>query len=951
MGDEEKTREQLITELGRLRQQVAEMQAARLETDQTAAQRHQNHRAFRSMLDIVPDSLLLIEPDGTVIECNQTLARRVGIERDALIGANSFSLFPADVASFRRTKVRQVVETGQPAHFNDSRFGREMNSIINPVFNDAGEVEALAVFGLDVTEYQQTAAELKDSRARYRSITDGVLDTSAVGIFILDADFKVVWINQAMALYFGLKRSEVIGQDKRQLVQQQIKHISATPQEFTERLLQTYQNNSYVENFECHVLPGEGRDERWLEHWSQPITSGLYAGGRIEHYTDITARKQAESSLIEREQLSSAILNSLSAHVAILDQNGMVTTVNQAWRNFAIENGLSAEAGLGQNYFTICELASGPSSEGALTAEHGILAVLSGELPEFSLEYPCHSPTEKRWFWLHAVPLHNHMAGVVVSHMNITALKQAELKLDNNTRRLALATSSAKMGIWDWDIVANTLTWDALNFELYRVKPEEFTGAFSDWANCLHPDDLPLAREEVRAVLANEKDYHTEFRVVWPDGQIRHFEAHAQLQRAADGSPLRLVGVNWDITERVELAAKHNELQAQFYQIQKMESIGRLAGGIAHDFNNLLVPITGFAEIAMMSVSKDSRIFNQLTQIKQAGERAGELTRQILAFSRQQVLEIKVIDLNLVVDNFEKMIRRLMGENIVVQATLTPQLFPVRADIGQIEQILLNLAVNARDAMANGGTCTLSTENVTLDGETAARYNLPAGHYAALMVSDTGHGIDESIQAHIFEPFFTTKTPGNGTGLGLATVFGIVKQHQGSIFVTSQPGCGSTFTVYLPALDDPIGAFELKETEDLDAARGTETVLVVEDDDDVLNLICYALRSYGYHVLKATDPFQALEIAAVYPAPLHLLIADAILPGLNGLEMYRQMLEAHPDLRVLYISGYAPEVSGLSHLASTQDGNFLEKPFATGQLLQSVRTTLDQKQNPPPVDN
>ncbi|GAB4457175.1 MAG: hypothetical protein Kow0031_38140 [Anaerolineae bacterium] len=286
------------------------------------------------------------------------------------------------------------------------------------------------------------------------------------------------------------------------------------------------------------------------------------------------------------------------------------------------------------------------------------------------------------------------------------------------------------------------------------------------------------------------------------------------------------------------------------------------------------------------------------------------------------------------------MIQRLVGENIHVQTRLAHNLNPIHADKSQIEQILLNLTVNARDAMHAGGEFILSTANIAVDAATATHLDLPPGDYVTLTASDTGHGIDEEIQDHIFEPFFTTKTPGQGTGLGLATVFGIVKQHKGAITVFSQPDAGTVFTVYLPVPEGLPVDDQPEGVDDLEEMHGTETVLVVEDDPYVRGLVCFALRTYGYHVLEAETPEEAMDIATSRQAAIHLLLTDVILPGLNGPELYQQMRAAHQQMRPLYMSGYTPEIIKRNYGDLVQAVDFIKKPFTTGQLLRRVKEVL-----------
>ncbi|MCB0035866.1 MAG: response regulator, partial [Anaerolineales bacterium] len=363
--------------------------------------------------------------------------------------------------------------------------------------------------------------------------------------------------------------------------------------------------------------------------------------------------------------------------------------------------------------------------------------------------------------------------------------------------------------------------------------------------------------------------------------------------------------------------------------------------GIAHDFNNMLVPIIGYAELGQMQLTPDSKIYTNLGRIKHAAGRAAGLTKQILAFSRRQVLEMKTLDLNEVVNEFREMIERLVGENIDLQIHLAAGLPPIRADKGQLEQVLLNLVVNARDAMPRGGKLIIETARITLD-ESYAMTHLGAqpGPRVMLAVSDTGQGMDTATQQHIFEPFFTTKGRGQGTGLGLATVFGIIKQHDGNIWVYSEPGHGTVFKIYLPLTEAANTPQETEYTQ-IEALQGRETVLIVEDEATVRQLVEETLRAQGYQVLVAENGDEGLALATVHKGTLHLLLTDVVLPDMDGRALYSTLTQQRPQLKVLYMSGYTD--SAIIHYTELEDGvAFLQKPFTIHNLLRKLRGVLEK---------
>jgi PAS domain S-box-containing protein len=394
--------------------------------------------------------------------------------------------------------------------------------------------------------------------------------------------------------------------------------------------------------------------------------------------------------------------------------------------------------------------------------------------------------------------------------------------------------------------------------------------------------------------------------------------------------------------ERKQMEEALHENEEELRQSQKMEAVGRLAGGIAHDFNNLLTVINGYSELILHRLGPADPIRAELEAIKQAGARAAALTGQLLAFSRRQALQSRVLDLNAVVANMDSMLRRTIGEDIELRTVLQPELGRVKADPGQIEQVILNLAVNARDAMPHGGRLTIETADVELD-ETQTRRLLTVipGPHVLLAVSDTGCGMDKETQARIFEPFFTTKEKGKGTGLGLSTVYGIVKQSGGSIWVYSEPGRGTTFKIYLPRVEEPAEAVE-PDTAGAPSPGGTETILLVEDEAGVRSLARTALQAYGYTVLEASNGSEALQICERHEGPIHLLVTDVVMPGMSGKELADRLASGRPEIKALYVSGYT-DGSIIHHGMLDPSVAFLQKPFSPDALARKAREVLDEK--------
>jgi signal transduction histidine kinase/CheY-like chemotaxis protein len=388
------------------------------------------------------------------------------------------------------------------------------------------------------------------------------------------------------------------------------------------------------------------------------------------------------------------------------------------------------------------------------------------------------------------------------------------------------------------------------------------------------------------------------------------------------------------------------QTQARLQSVQKMEAIGRLAGGIAHDFNNLVQAIGGYAEVLLRRLPEHDPLRHSAVEIKKAGDRAAALTRQLLAFSRQQVLQPRVLDLNQVVANVEQLLRRLIGEDVELETELAAELGAVRADAAQLEQVLMNLAVNARDAMREGGTLTIETRNVELSrADQREAFAIVPGPYVLLAVSDTGGGMDAEIRARAFEPFFTTKPAGQGTGLGLSTVYGIVKQSGGYIWLDSEPELGTRVRIYLPRVQEPVESIDARRQLAPAVPHGTETLLLVEDEGGVRELITEWMAAHGYAVLTAANGVEALDLAQQFPGRIDMLIADVVMPQMGGPALAARLLPLRPEMKVIYVSGYADEAIGDPDVLSA-GAAFLQKPFTLDSLLHLVRETMDAPEKP-----
>jgi PAS domain S-box-containing protein len=470
--------------------------------------------------------------------------------------------------------------------------------------------------------------------------------------------------------------------------------------------------------------------------------------------------------------------------------------------------------------------------------------------------------------------------------------------------------------------------------QMFGYSEEELRNSFLN--ELTHPDDVTVDGDIKNGLLAAESDhYQIEKRYIRKDGEMIWGRLNVSLVRGSGGEPQFIICMVEDITER-------KQLESQFHQSQKMETVGRLAGGIAHDFNNLLTVIKGYTQLSLIELPEDHPSRENIEEIRKASERAAELTQKLLAFSRRQVLDLKVLDLNDVVRGLEKMVSRIIGEDIEMFTALADDLGRVKTDPGQIEQVILNLGVNARDAMPNGGKLAIETANVELDENYARKHiSVIPGAYVMLSVSDTGIGIPPEVKEHIFEPFYTTKEKDKGTGLGLSTIYGIVKQSGGNIWVYSEPGRGTAFKIYLPRVEEEVDRIPSRDDTD-HLPKGNETVLLVEDEPSVRGLAARVLREQGYTVLEATDGDEAMSIAQEHiDEEIHLLLTDVVMPRMGGKELIKWIRTLHRKIKVLFISGYTDHT--ITYHAGLKPGTpFLQKPFSPTALAKKVREVLDQ---------
>jgi PAS domain S-box-containing protein len=533
------------------------------------------------------------------------------------------------------------------------------------------------------------------------------------------------------------------------------------------------------------------------------------------------------------------------------------------------------------------------------------------------------------------------VTGLAVASAVWSERDRATRALHQSEERLRIALDSARMGIWYWSVEHNTLTWDENLRRLYGLGPGEVVTSYEQFIRRVHPDDREFVSRSVQHALATGESLDYEFRILLPDGRVRWIADLGRVGRDLDGTPRYLTGVCLDVTER-------HASEERLRQSHRMESVGRLAGGVAHESNNQMSVVLGATSFILSRSDLPQTVRDDVEHIRRAAERTSAVTAQLLAFSRRQILRPTVIDLNAMVTNWETVLRRTMGEDCTVILRPGDRVPPIRADAGRLEQVLLNLTLNARDAMPKGGTLTVETFVASLSEDYAR--NRPGvvvrpGTYAVLAVTDTGHGMDRETLGHVFEPFFTTKGVGHGTGLGLSTVYGIVKQSDGYVWAYSEPGRGSTFKVYLPVVEPEATVAPASAPISVRAGTG-EWVLLVEDDESVRKVTRRALEVGGYRVLEAANGADALALLSATDGGPGLVLTDVVMPGMSGRELADRIAEVRPGTPVLFTSGYTD--GDIVRRGLLDPGAaFVQKPFGPETILRVVRERLEGTSLPP----
>lgn len=760
-----------------------------------------------------------------------------------------------------------------------------------------------------------------ESEARFHAIFDSIPDA----VIFADTDRRILLLNPAFTRLFGYAAKDVIGRTT--------EFLYADPADYAEQGQLRFNKEAGDNDGKSYEMRYRREDSTvfWAESLGMRILSpdGTILGLMGMH-RDITQRRQIEVSLRKSEATARTLLNLPNAAVFLLDRESICLDANET---MARRFGRKVTDIIGTSIWDLF-----PPEVSRNRKEH-FEDVLR-------MKKQVHFEDEREEMWNHSImsPIldaEGEVSAVAVFGFDITERKRAEMELKQRQTDLLEIQHIGKIASLNWNLQNDTIQWTPEFFSIVERDPQSFPHTGTGYLSLVHPEDRNLIEKTFEDSLLGEVAPYVEYRFVMPDGRNKHVGSQGKFIRDGKGHPTHMIGYIQDITERKEAEEEKGKLEEQLRQAQKMESVGRLAGGVAHDFNNMLGVILGHTEIALEEVDHAQPIHKDLQEIHKAAQRSANLTRQLLAFARKQTVSPKILDLNETVESMLRMLHRLIGEDIELSWKPGLNLWPVKVDPAQVDQVLANLAVNARDAIAGVGLVTIETGNIVIDETYGLSHaGTVPGEYVLLTVSDTGVGMNKETIGHLFEPFFTTKEVGKGTGLGLATVYGVVKQNNGFINVYSEPGRGSSFKIYLPRVHT-VAAVESAASEQK-PSHGVETVLLVEDEEAILNLGEAILKRHGYTVLTAQAPEEALLLVERYAGPIHLVITDVVMPEMNGRVLMEKLQVLRPTVKALFMSGYT--ANAIAHHGVLEEGvQFLEKPFSVMALTAKVREVLDQQ--------
>ncbi len=885
------------------------------------------------------DPLFLARPDGTILRANDAATRMLRMtEKQIQAGGRAALVVPNQDL---RDILKNRHETGSARgklrmrRGDGTEFVAEVTTAVLPIAND----ELSYVMLRDLTEQERNAQALRESEERYAAI----FEKTPVPIVLAKLpEGIIVHANPAFLRVFECEAHEIVGKTSPVLGLASVAERA--------ELQEVFRRQGFVRNMKVSRRSRSG-EPRTL---SVTIESISVAGEPylLAMALDMTTQVVAEEAIRANEEKLSLFVKQAPTSIAIFDREMNYLAHS---RRFLADFGLPEQCLVGRSHYDVF-----PGLPQAIIDVHR--RCLTGA-SERSDETPLAPPNgQVEWYRWEMVPWldpQGEIGGVALFSERITELKNAREKIANQERLLANVIDGSPSFIKALDHDGRIMFANEASARLLGKTKAEIVGTHA--STILPPDRINWVMRRHAEVMATGEPQTLETTLATDNGPISVIATRYPL-RDTTGHIYGTASVMTDITsqKRIEdelrcseqrtrdaLEALEKALEVtrrteeKLRQMQKMEAIGRLAGGVAHDFNNLLTVILGNSSEVLASLSPADPLREVMSEIEKAGQRAAALTRQLLVFSRKQILEPRIANINDVITGAEKMLRRIVGEDIELTLLLDSQPQWCKVDKGQFEQVLLNLVVNARDAMIDGGRLTIETTTLFLDAHYAAEHpEIKIGDYVRVVVSDTGIGIPKDVQPHVFEPFFTTKGVGQGTGLGLSTVYGIIRQSGGMIWLYSEPGQGTSFRIYLPRQNQGIGD-SVAQTASISTTRGKEVVLLVEDDEQVRNTIAGILRRAGYHVISAANGGEALLICEDHPGTIHLLLTDVVMPKLNGRKLAERLRQIRPQMRVVFMSGYTQNVV-LHHGMLDPHLDFLAKPITGDILLTKVREVLDR---------